>query len=171
MCGPSGTGKTTLINSLIPNYDAKTNSVSVKTNKGRHTTRHCEMIEGEDFKIIDTPGFSRLKFDFLLPDKLFDLFEDLSKYKDGCKYSNCTHDIQTQGICSVVDNMQNIEITRYQSYLEFLKETLQYKKDISQKSIKQESNFKNTGNRKYTKVSRKKRVTSRKVQRQNIEVF
>ena len=168
VCGQSGVGKTTLINSLIPDYNARTNSVSDKTSKGRHTTRHCEIVEGDNFKLIDTPGFSCLKFDFLLPNELFNLFDDLTRYSSDCKYSNCLHGTDKKGICSVVDNMDKIEISRYQSYLEFLKEALQYKKDISKKSIKSEQNFKNTGDKTYTKVSKRKRDASRNVQKQKL---
>ena len=169
LCGASGVGKTTLVNALFPDYCAKTNEVSSKTMRGRHTTRHCEIVEGHNFKVIDTPGFSCLKFDFLLPGELIELFDDLKKYKSGCKYSNCLHNAEEKGICSIVDNLDKIDESRYKSYLEFLKESLSYKKEISKKSIKEESNKKEISDRIYTKISKKKRDFSRKKQKQNIE--
>ena len=168
LCGPSGVGKTTLINSLNKNYQARTNEVSLKTSRGRHTTRHCEIVDCENYKIMDTPGFSCLNFDFLLPDKLLELFDDIKIFKKGCKYSNCMHDTKQKGICSIVDNLDKIEPMRYESYLEFLKESLKYKKDISQKSIKKEENIKNTGDKTFTKISKRKRNLSRKTQKQSV---
>jgi len=145
LLGPSGVGKSTLLNSLNSNIKLKTNTVSLKTQRGCHTTRHCEIYDCKDFRLIDTPGFSCLKFDFLLPDELFNLFDDLKIYKNNCKYANCLHNADNKGICGVVDNLEKIEKTRYESYLYFLDESLEYKKLISKrkraasrKSAKQE---------------------------------
>ena len=80
LCGMSGVGKSTLLNAFNSKINLRTGEVSAKTQKGCHTTRHCEIIECNGFKIIDTPGFSCLKFDFLLPDKLIELFEDINLY-------------------------------------------------------------------------------------------
>ncbi len=167
LVGLSGVGKSTLLNAIIPNTNARTNEVSKKTQRGCHTTRHCELIEYNDFKVMDTPGFSCLRFDFLLPDELFNLFDDLKIYSK-CKYSNCLHDAKGKGICSVVDNLDKIEATRYESYLEFLKEAIEYRDKISKKSVKKEDNFKNSGSKIITKISKNKRDLSRKVQNQNL---
>ena len=169
LCGASGVGKTTLTNALIPKYSAKTNEVSSKTLRGRHTTRHCEIIEGNGFRMVDTPGFSFLKFDNILPDKLIELFDDLKKYKSRCKYSNCLHDVAQKGVCSIVDSLDKIEPSRYQSYLEFLEESLEYKNEISKKSIKKEGHVKKVSNKTYIKISKKKRDLSRKAAKQRIE--
>ncbi len=168
LCGLSGVGKTTLINALVPNLCAKTADVSNKTLRGRHTTRHLELIEYKDFKIIDTPGFSCLKFDFLLPEDLIDYFDDMKIYKDYCKYSDCLHDINENGICAVVDNLDKIDDSRYKSYLTFLQEAIKYKEEISKKSIKKELHSKNTGSKIYTKISKRKRDLSRNVQKQRL---
>ena len=90
LCGNSGVGKSSLINALNPNINLRTKSVSEKLNRGTHTTRHCEIIEISTFtRIIDTPGFSNLKFDFILPKDVDGLFDDIYKYKHKCKYSDC----------------------------------------------------------------------------------
>ena len=66
LCGSSGVGKTSLINAVAPNLNLRTKEVSEKTQRGTHTTRHCEIISlGDNSRIVDTPGFSNLKFDFI----------------------------------------------------------------------------------------------------------
>ena len=166
--GMSGAGKTTLLNALVPEKFANTREISKKTKTGRHTTRHSEITEYDDFKIVDTPGFSCLKFDFLLPNELFELFDDLKKYKP-CKFSNCLHNTNEKNICAVIDNLDKIETSRYESYLVFLEETLSYKNKISKESIKKEYNHKTTGNKIATKISKKKRAISRKNFNQKIK--
>ena len=171
LCGQSGVGKTTMINALIPNYMSKINSVSLKTQRGRHSTRHCEIARNENYKIIDTPGFSCLKFDFILPEELIELFDDIKIYGANCKYVNCMHNTDKVSGCCVLNNIDKIESSRYQSYLEFLKETEKYKAEISKKGIKKESAFKNSGNILLTKISKRKRNSSRRVQKQKSEMY
>ena len=169
LCGLSGVGKSTLLNSLNPNISIKTGEVSLKTQRGCHTTRHCEIIESNDFKIMDTPGFSCLRFDFLLPEKLLELFEDIKPHAQNCKYSNCLHDNKENLNCSVIQNLDKIEQTRYESYLAFLKESLEYKELISKKSIKNEGFKKEIGHRTSDKISKRKRDLSRNTIKQNIK--
>ncbi len=118
---------------------------------------------------MDTPGFSCLKFDFLLPDKLINLFDDIKIFAHGCKYSNCLHNNSEKGICHVVDNLDKINYSRYQSYLSFLNESLEYKKEISKKSIKEKTFKKTTGGKVLTKLSKKKREDARKTSNQKIK--
>ena len=65
LCGLSGVGKSSLINALNPDFNIRTSAISQNTQRGRHTTRHCEILDFKEFRIIDTPGFSNLKFDFI----------------------------------------------------------------------------------------------------------
>ena len=167
LVGSSGVGKSTLVNALIPDFNARVGNVSLKTQKGCHTTRHSEIITYNDFKITDTPGFSCLKFDFILPNKLVELFDDLKKFKN-CKFSDCIHNSKDLGICGIVDNLDKIEKTRYESYLLFLEETLEYKKTISKRSIKKELLNKNVGSRVVTKISKRKRQSARNTLNQKI---
>lgn len=167
-CGGSGVGKSTILNSLNPMINIKTQNISHKTKRGCHTTRHCEIIEFNNYKIMDTPGFSCLKFDFLLPDKLINLFDDIKKYSKDCKYSNCLHNEDNKDICSVIYNLDKIDKSRYESYLCFLNESLEYKNKISKQSIKEEELKKETGSKTRTKISKKKREESRKTTNQKL---
>ena len=107
----SGVGKSTLLNVLNPEINLRTGEVSPKTQKGCHTTRHCEIIECDNFKIVDTPGFSCLKFDFLLPDKLIELFDDIKQYAGICKYVDCLHNNNNDITCGVIQNLEKINST------------------------------------------------------------
>jgi len=171
LCGMSGVGKSTLLNAFNSGINLRTGNVSSKTQKGCHTTRHCEIVECNDFKIMDTPGFSCLKFDFLLPDKLIELFEDIKKYTQECKYSDCLHNSENNSTCGVIQNLDKIDKSRYESYLMFLAESLEYKETISKRSIKNETKQKNVGNRISVKISKRKRDTSRNTSKQQIKDF
>lgn len=169
LCGMSGVGKSTLLNTFNDEINLRTGNVSLKTQKGCHTTRHCEIIECNDFKIMDTPGFSCLKFDFLLPDKLIELFDDINQFAHNCKYSDCKHDNQNDLTCEVIKNLDKIDESRYKSYLMFLEESLEYKELISKRSIKDEAKNKNVGNRISVKISKRKRDSSRNTSKQKIK--
>ena len=169
LTGMSGVGKSTLLNSINPNLSLKTKEISSKTQRGTHTTRHCEIMEFENYKIMDTPGFSCLKFDFLLPEEIINLFDDLKVFSSDCKYKDCLHDVQQEGICCVFDNLDKIGKTRYKSYLEFLKEAKEYKEKISKISIKEEKSHKTIGNRIGVKISKRKRESSRNTANQKIK--
>lgn len=170
LCGMSGVGKSTLLNSLNVDMKLKTGEVSTKTQRGCHTTRHCEIIECDNFKLIDTPGFSCLKFDFLLPDKLIELFDDIKIYTN-CKYSDCMHNSLNDKTCGVIQNLDKIDKSRYESYLMFLSESLEYKEIIKKRSIKEETKNKNVGNRISVKISKRKRESARNTDKQKIKDF
>ena len=170
LCGMSGVGKSTLLNSLNVDIKLKTGEVSIKTQRGCHTTRHCEIIECDNFKLIDTPGFSCLKFDFLLPDKLIELFDDIKIYTN-CKYSDCMHNSLNDKTCGVIQNLDKIDKSRYESYLIFLSESLEYKEIIKKRSIKEETKNKNVGNRISVKISKRKRDSARNTDKQKIKDF
>lgn len=167
LCGNSGVGKSSLINSLNPDINLKTQSVSEKLDRGTHTTRHCEIIDiSKKSRIIDTPGFSNLKFDFILPKDVDFLFDEIYKYKNKCKYSDCLH-INESG-CEVLKNIENIDHTRYESYLEFVKEAFEYKEKIKYNGKKVETHNKFQNNKSMVKISDKKRLGGRNTQRQKL---
>lgn len=167
LCGQSGVGKSSLINSLNPEFDLKTKSVSEKTLRGTHTTRHCEIMTlSDNVKIIDTPGFSNLKFDFLLPHDVYKLFREFRPYQNCCKYQDCLH-IHEDG-CKILENLENFDETRYASYVEFVQEAKEYKEKIKYQGNKTESRFKQTHNKTAVKISVNKRQGSRRTKKQDL---
>lgn len=169
-CGNSGVGKSSLINSICPQLNLKTKQVSEKTSRGTHTTRHCEIIEihsgKRNIKIIDTPGFSNLKFDFIMPNEVDELFDEIKKYKSECKFKDCLH-VTAEG-CNVLANIDDIDLSRYQSYLSFVEEAKSFKEKIKHQGTKQETAHKETLNKKIAKISARKRQSSRNTLKQNI---
>lgn len=169
-CGNSGVGKSSLINSICPGLNIKTKQVSEKTSRGTHTTRHCEIIEikhgKSNIKIIDTPGFSNLRFDFIMPNQVDELFDEINKYKSGCKFKDCLHG-QEEG-CNVLEHIDEIDLSRYQSYLSFVNEAKEYKEKVKYQGTKVETTQKESLNKKVAKISAKKRESSRKTLKQSI---
>lgn len=160
LCGNSGVGKSSLINAINPNLNLRTKEVSEKSQRGTHTTRHCEIIKiNETSRIVDTPGFSNVKFDFLLPADVDLLFDDIAKFRDDCKYSDCLH-INEDG-CNVLANIDKIDESRYESYLAFIDEAKEYKEKIKYEGRKTELSKKVINNKTVAKISEKKRQTSR----------
>ena len=169
-CGNTGVGKSSLINAIVPGLNIKTKQVSEKTSRGVHTTRHCEIIEikhgKRPIRIIDTPGFSNLKFDFLLPTEIDGLFDEINKYKSGCKFTDCLH-IDEEG-CNVLAHIEEIDISRYQSYLSFLNEAEEYKERIKTESLKKETTQKESLNKQVAKISTRKRQAARNTLKQQV---
>ena len=129
LCGSSGAGKSSLVNALNPNLNLRTKEVSEKLQRGTHTTRHCEILRiNQDSLMVDTPGFSNVRFDFIMPADVDLLFEEIAEYRDNCKYGDCLH-INEDG-CSVLANLDKIDISRYESYLAFVEEAREYKERV-----------------------------------------
>lgn len=167
LCGQSGVGKSSLINSLNPEFDLRTQSVSEKTLRGTHTTRHCEIMTiSDDVRIIDTPGFSNLKFDFLLPQDVAKLFREFRPYLNTCKYQDCLH-IHEDG-CSILEKSDEISTARYSSYVAFVEEAKEYKERIKYQGNKTETRFKQTHNKTAVKISVNKRQGSRRTLKQGL---
>ncbi len=167
LCGNSGVGKSSLINALNPKVNLKTKEVSEKLNRGTHTTRHCEIIPLDDnTAIVDTPGFSNVRFDFMLPQDVDILFDEIRKYRPECKYSDCLHINEAE--CSVLEHIEEIDITRYESYVEFVSEAIEYKEKVKYNGVKQETSHKFKNNKMQAKISGKKREAARNTKKQMI---
>ena len=115
---------------------------------------------------MDTPGFSNLKFDFIMPQEVDLLFDDISRFKNNCKYQDCLHISETD--CSVLNNLDKIDITRYNSYVSFVEEAKLYKDKVKNNGTKQESCHKINNNSISVKVSSRKRQSARNTLKQKI---
>ncbi len=167
LCGNSGVGKSSLVNAINPDLNIRTKEVSEKTQRGTHTTRHCEIIKiNETSRIVDTPGFSNVKFDFILPADVDLLFCELAQLRDGCKYADCLH-FHEDG-CNVLAHLDEIDESRYDSYLAFVNEAKEYKERIKYEGRKTEHSKKFVNNREVAKISGKKRESARNTLKQKI---
>lgn len=120
--GNSGVGKTTLINKLIPNLNLKTQEISKYLNRGKHTTTTSKIIEYDNYRLIDTPGFSSIDINLISKNELARSFHDFRNIGLNCKFSNCLH--QNEKDCAIKEAVKNNEILniRYEQYLQLLKE-------------------------------------------------
>ncbi|WP_297392438.1 ribosome small subunit-dependent GTPase A [uncultured Peptoniphilus sp.] len=114
LCGVSGAGKST-ITSRILNKEVEVGKVSEKTKRGKHTTRHTEILYNEDIYIFDTPGFSSLSLKIDEED-LKNYFREFKNFNN-CKFNNCNHIKEPK--CAVKDAVDRgqIEKSRYENYL------------------------------------------------------
>lgn len=118
--GASGVGKSTLLSALFPHLSLATGSLSEKTDRGRHTTRHVELFPFSGGYVADTPGFSLLdfeRFDFLPLSALADCFPEFRPYIGECRYDDCSH-TKEEG-CAILAAVERGEVSRlrHQSYL------------------------------------------------------
>jgi len=123
-CGPSGVGKSTILNSLLGREAMKTGDISKKSQKGKHTTRHSELIEYEEGFLLDTPGFSSLSLDFIEKEQLQYCFPEFEKHRCECRFSNCMHNKEPN--CGVKQAVEANEIykDRYKFYIKTLEEII-----------------------------------------------
>ena len=127
--GPSGAGKSTLVNSIVPEADMETGSISLKTQRGRHTTRHVEILEAEGGGLVyDTPGFTSFDIPEIEEDELRNLYPEIEKLNGQCRYDNCRH-LKEPG-CAVKEAVKagKISAVRYASYKTNMKEIREKRK-------------------------------------------
>lgn len=123
--GPSGVGKSSLLNALQPGLSLQTGSVSDKIKRGRHTTRQAELLSlHQGGAVVDTPGFSRLDFMKLDPEELPHFFPEFEPLLGQCAFRNCRHSNEPD--CAVIKEVgSSINPLRYEHYLYFLEELKQ----------------------------------------------
>jgi len=119
--GQSGAGKSTLLNKLDNSLNLKTDEISEALNRGKHTTRHTELINVCDAWIADTPGFSALEFIDMSNSDIRDNFIEFNEYKDKCKYKDCMHNLED--VCEIKNKVNDNTIlkSRYENYLKFIR--------------------------------------------------
>lgn len=112
--GQTGAGKSTLLNKLDKNLALKTAEISKALGRGKHTTRHVELMEVNKGKVLDTPGFSALEFNVLTKEEIKHTFKEFNKYK--CPYKNCMHINEIE--CLIKKEVQKGHIlpSRYETY-------------------------------------------------------
>ena len=123
IAGPSGVGKSSLINLLQPDANMETGSISEKIERGKHTTRHSELIWIEkDTYIMDTPGFSSLYTNEFEKEELKYYFTEFAPFEGTCRFQGCDH-VHEPG-CAVKEALESGKIhpMRYENYLEMYKE-------------------------------------------------
>jgi len=118
--GQSGAGKSSLLNRLDSNLNLEIGEVSIALGRGKHTTRHTELIEVLDGLIADTPGFSALDFKEMTNADIRDNFIEFNEYKEYCEYKDCMHINELK--CGIKENVLNSNIlkSRYDNYLKFI---------------------------------------------------
>ena len=119
--GPSGTGKSSLLNAIEPGLDVETGEVSESTRKGTHTTTHAELhplsVGGY---VVDTPGIREFGVRDIHPKDLAHFFPDLRPYVNECKFPDCTHDHEPGCAIKAAVDRDAIHPARYESYLRIL---------------------------------------------------
>lgn len=118
-CGNSGVGKSSLLNAINPELALKTGEISDKLGRGRHTTRHSELIKVDGGYVADTPGFSSFETDeteLILKDDLPYVFKEFEPYLGQCKFTSCLH-IKDKG-CRIIQAVEDGDIpsSRHESY-------------------------------------------------------
>lgn len=117
VAGPSGVGKSSLINQLAPKAQMETGDISRKIERGKHTTRHSEIIAlGENTYIVDTPGFTSLDISEITKEELGTYYPEFVQYEPYCKFSGCAH--ISEPSCGVKDAVAEGKISqvRYDNY-------------------------------------------------------
>ena len=121
--GPSGVGKSTLVNHFCPEAGMDTGEVSEKIKRGKHTTRHSELIcIEEDTYIMDTPGFSSLYTNDFEKEELKYYFTEFEPYEGKCKFQGCDHVHEPNCAVKAALEEGKIHHIRYENYLEMYNE-------------------------------------------------
>lgn len=129
LAGPSGVGKSSSLNSISETKQMETGAVSEKIKRGRHTTRHSELIYlGDHTYLMDTPGFSSLYLDSMEKEELKYCFPEFEPYENQCRYNGCSHIHEPD--CKVKQAVEEGKVSRrrYQDYCLLYEELSQQKK-------------------------------------------
>lgn len=129
LAGPSGVGKSSILNQIYPDAASKTGQISEKIGRGKHTTRHSELYCVRDKTyLFDTPGFSSLKVPKMKKDELKNYMTDFYPFEERCRFVGCTHTHEPN--CRVKEALLQGEISsvRYDNYLQMYEELEEWEK-------------------------------------------
>ena len=146
LAGPSGVGKSSLLNKLVPDADMQTGELSKKIERGKNTTRHSELFfvkdlfdadESDEFKgtyVIDTPGFTSLEMRDVTADTLMQYYPEFTEYEPMCRFGGCSHIAEPD--CGVKDALKEGRISqvRYDNYKVLWEELKNMRVDYSRKA-------------------------------------
>ena len=118
--GQSGAGKSTLLNNLNKDLNIKTGEISLALNRGKHTTRHVELLPVAGGLVADTPGFSAVEFVGMTNSDIRDNFIEFNEYRNKCKYRDCMHDKEDGCMIKEMVKSGDILKSRYENYLNFI---------------------------------------------------
>jgi len=127
LAGQSGVGKSTLLNTILPSLDLKTGVISNALGRGKHTTRHVELIEVCGGLLADTPGFSSFEFDLMEKEELYRCFPEFVVKQNDCKFRECMHVKEPKCAVKAAVDSGEIKAYRYKHYLQFLEEIMDRK--------------------------------------------
>lgn len=115
--GPSGVGKSSIINALIPESNRQTGEISRKIERGKHTTRQVELLHmKDDIYIVDSPGFTSLSLDFLQADEIQFYFREFDSFLGTCRFVDCAHIAEPD--CAVKEHIgEGISQERYDRFV------------------------------------------------------
>ncbi len=122
LAGPSGVGKSTLTNALMPHAKTQVGELSVKLGRGKNTTRHTMLYGENQTYLIDTPGFTALSLNEILPEMLHTYYPEFSPFIPQCRFRGCIHDAEPD--CAVKQAVRDGRISRerYENYRMLLRE-------------------------------------------------
>lgn len=129
VAGPSGVGKSTIINVLCPKAHMETGEISRKIERGKHTTRHAELFAlADDTFICDTPGFTSLSLGEMEKEELQSFYPEFLQYEEECRFFGCSH--ISEPVCGVKKALLEGKISkvRYDNYMLLYEELKNRKK-------------------------------------------
>lgn len=117
VAGPSGVGKSTIVNALYPQANMETGEISRKIERGKHTTRHAELFTlNDNTYIMDTPGFTSLNVEGIEKEDLWEYYPEFGPYEANCRFGGCSH--IAEPVCGIKEAVENKKISaiRYENY-------------------------------------------------------
>lgn len=129
LAGPSGVGKSSILNRFVPDANMETGDISKKLKRGKHTTRHSELFRvKEQTFLMDTPGFTSLMVDAVTKEELPLYYREFKAYEPHCRFQGCMH--QSEPDCGVKEAVERGKISslRYENYCQMLQEIKEQKR-------------------------------------------